>query len=92
MHVSHAASCPTITPRDIRFDVDPARAADWAGGDETRTTLFNALSLLFPQGERFFISSVAAYRDAVTDPQLAAEVKAFSAQEGLHTREHLAYN
>jgi hypothetical protein len=88
----HAAATQTITPRDISFDVNAERIADWAGGDFTRTSFFNALSLMFPIGERFFIASVAAFRDRVTDPKLLAEVKAFVAQEGMHTREHLAYN
>jgi predicted metal-dependent hydrolase len=88
----HAASTKTITPRDISFDVNAGRIADWAGGDFIRTSFFNALSLMFPIGERFFIASVAAFRDRVTDPKLQAEVKAFVAQEGMHTREHLAYN
>jgi predicted metal-dependent hydrolase len=90
--IAEHPSAAEITPRDIHFDVDPARVADWGGGDFVRTTFFNAMSILFPQGERFFISSVAAFRDKITDPKLQAEVKAFVMQEGLHTREHLAYN
>ena len=81
-----------ITPRDVHFDVDHARVTDWAGDDFVRTTFFNAMSIMFPAGERFFISSVAHYRPQVTDPKLLAEIKAFVTQEGLHTREHLAYN
>jgi predicted metal-dependent hydrolase len=81
-----------ITPRDIHFGLDRTRISDWAGGSFARTAFFNALSILFPQGERLFITSVAAYRDRIADPKLLAEVKAFSMQEGLHTREHLAYN
>ncbi len=81
-----------ITPRDIHFAVDHARVADWAGGDFIRTSFFNAMSILFPAGERFFISSVAAYSGQVADPKLKSEIKAFVMQEGLHTREHLEYN
>jgi predicted metal-dependent hydrolase len=88
----HAAATPAITPRDISFDVDASRIADWAGGSFVRTSFFNALSLMFPIGERFFIASVAALRDKVSDPKVLADVKAFVAQEGMHTREHLAYN
>jgi predicted metal-dependent hydrolase len=92
MPVAHAAATPKISPRDISFDVNASRIADWAGGSFVKTSFFNALSLMFPIGERFFISSVAAFRDVVTEPELLAEVKAFVAQEGMHTREHLAYN
>jgi uncharacterized protein len=88
----HAAATANITPRDISFDVNAGRVSDWAGGNFVRTSFFNALSLMFPIGERFFIASVAAFRDKVTEPKLLAEVKAFVAQEGMHTREHLAYN
>jgi len=88
----HSAATPSITPRDISFDVNASCIGDWAGGNFMRTSFFNALSLMFPIGERFFIASVAAFRDKVTDPKLLAEVKAFVAQEGMHTREHIAYN
>ncbi|MBD5656302.1 MAG: metal-dependent hydrolase, partial [Candidatus Eremiobacteraeota bacterium] len=56
------------------------------------TTLWNAFSIMFPHGERFFIECVAAYRDRLGDPVLLAEMRGFVAQEALHTREHLAYN
>jgi len=89
---STPAGAPGITPRDLTFDVDPSRIGDWAGGDVARTTFFNAMSLLFPQGERFFIISVGEFRERITDPRQIEEVKAFVAQEALHTREHIAYN
>jgi len=79
-------------PRDVAFDLDPARAADWNGGNIARTAFLNALSLLFPAGERFFIASVNAYRGVITDPVLQRQVRGFTSQEALHTREHVAYN
>jgi predicted metal-dependent hydrolase len=81
-----------IVPRDVAFELDPARAADWNGGSLARTAFLNALSLLFPEGERFFIAAVAAYRAEIADPALRAAVRGFTAQEALHTREHVAYN
>jgi predicted metal-dependent hydrolase len=82
----------SITPRDVEFELDPSRAADWNGGNIGRTVFLNALSILFPPGERFFITSVNAFRAQVADPALQRDVRAFSTQEGLHTREHIAYN
>jgi len=80
-----------ISVRDIEFDLDASRVADWNAGF-ARTVLWNALSIMFPHGERFFIQAVAAFREGIDDPVLAASIRGFVAQEALHTREHLAYN
>ncbi|MEK9720496.1 MAG: metal-dependent hydrolase, partial [Quisquiliibacterium sp.] len=52
----------------------------------------NALSLLFPSGEKFFIDAVRAYRERIEDPQLASQVRAFIGQEGWHRSVHADYN
>ena len=49
-----------------------------------KTHFMNALSILFPEGERFFIRSVLAYRDQISDPKLLQEIKEFCAQEAQH--------
>ena len=81
-----------ITPRDVDFELDPARARDWLDYSQEKTLFLNALSILFPAGERFFINAVLANRSLVNDPKLKAEIKAFCQQEAYHTREHIAYN
>lgn len=81
-----------INKRNISFEIGDAPAPRWCDDDEARSAFFDAFSLLLPPGERFFIRSVHAYVDAIEDPDLLAEVKAFSAQEAFHTREHEAYN
>ncbi|TGK12890.1 metal-dependent hydrolase [Leptospira fletcheri] len=48
----------------------------------------NAYHVLFPEGERFFIKSVKAFSDRVTDPGLQNRVKAFIGQEVQHGKEH----
>ncbi|HMV68833.1 MAG TPA: metal-dependent hydrolase [Myxococcota bacterium] len=50
----------------------------------------NALNLLFPAGERFFIRSVRRYLDRVSDPELRERVRAFAGQEAQHGRAHEA--
>ncbi|MFE8072551.1 metal-dependent hydrolase [Marinobacteraceae bacterium S3BR75-40.1] len=64
----------------------------WVGNDPFLTHLFNALSALFPDGERFFVDSVRAVRDQVNDPQLQKDIGAFIGQEAMHAKEHGAFN
>jgi len=49
------------------------------------------LSATFPEGEAFFVESVRQHRGGVDD-RLAGEIKAFTTQEVIHSREHLAFN
>jgi predicted metal-dependent hydrolase len=61
----------------------------WCRNEPFATHLLNALSSVFPIGERFFVRSVLHHSETFADdPRLSAEVHAFAAQEGLHNREH----
>jgi predicted metal-dependent hydrolase len=64
----------------------------WMADDRVLTRFMEALSMLFPEGERFFVESVARYRDKIVDPVLQKQVTAFAAQEGMHAAEHHKYN
>ncbi|HEX8654365.1 MAG TPA: metal-dependent hydrolase [Allosphingosinicella sp.] len=81
----------TIVPRDRKFGRGAATERWWLGGDPVASALYNALSATFPKGEAFFVESVRAYRDAAP-PKLAAEIKAFTTQEVMHSREHVQFN
>jgi uncharacterized protein len=81
----------TITPRDRRFGRDQATERWWMGGDPVATAFYNALSATFPKGEAFFVESVRAFREGA-EPKLAQEIRAFTTQEVMHSREHVQFN
>lgn len=83
---------PAIVPRNIHFEFDESLPADWHSGEPGITLFYDALSLTFPEGERFFIASVRNFAGEIQDPQLKRDVEAFTAQESVHSREHAAYN
>jgi uncharacterized protein len=80
-----------ITPRDRRFGRGVATPRIWHGGRVEATAIYNALSTTFPRGEAFFVESVRAFREG-TPPKLSEEIKAFTTQEAIHSREHEAFN
>jgi uncharacterized protein len=61
-------------------------------GDPVMSHVVAVLSGLFPPGEDFFVRSVRAYRDRITDPELRKQVNGFIGQEAIHGREHRALN
>jgi hypothetical protein len=63
----------------------------WHGGRVEATAIYNALSTTFPAGEAFFVESVRTFRDGAP-PKLADEIKGFTTQEAIHSREHDAFN
>jgi predicted metal-dependent hydrolase len=81
----------TITPRDRKFDRSKLDARLWHGGRVEATAIYNALSTTFPVGEAFFVESVRAFREGAS-PKLAEEIKGFTTQEAIHSREHAAFN
>jgi len=81
----------TITPRDRKFDRGALKKRLWHGGRVEATAIYNALSATFPAGEAYFVESVRRFRDGAP-PKLASEIKAFTTQEAIHSREHDAFN
>lgn len=83
--VKHQVDPVVRTNLDFKIDQIPKF---WFGNDPFKTRFFDALSLTFPEGERFFIESVRLYRDQISDPTLQAKVKDFIRQEAQHGIAH----
>jgi predicted metal-dependent hydrolase len=81
--MAHAAP----VPRSPSFDFSSAPRR-WLAGDPVATHLVNAVNLLFPAGERFFVRSVHRHLPRVADPALLARARGFEKQEGHHARAH----
>jgi hypothetical protein len=88
---AHRPAPVSITPRDLHFEVGGARSNNWLGGDAVGTAVFNAFSLIFPEGERLFMDAVRQYR-AQLSGRLLEDAKAFISQEAVHSREHKSVN
>lgn len=66
---------------------------NWLGDDPFRTHLFNAMSMMFPIGEKYFIDSVKNGLKLLSErPDLRREAIAFIGQEAAHTQLHLRFN
>ncbi len=81
-----------IQPRNQQHDLADALARDWFDDHAFKTAWFNAMSITFPLGEKFFIDSVRNFSDQIEDPKLQDDIRGFCGQEGFHRREHERYN
>lgn len=77
------ARSQTVMPtrRDLHFTLPADRVHDWTGSGVQFTHLMNAMSLVIPVGERFFIDAVRHYRDRITDPELRRRPPPLSARK-----------
>jgi predicted metal-dependent hydrolase len=77
-----------ISVRKPALDFEQPIERFYFGGNPVKTHIFNALNLLFPDGERFFVRSVHDHEKDVQDPVLLRDIKAFAGQEGQHAHQH----
>lgn len=81
----------TIQRRNVDFALSAnVVPRDWCHDDAFQTSFLNALSLLFPEGERFFVDSVKQQRERA--PGLEHDIAGFIGQEAMHGKEHRALN
>ena len=77
--------------RRPQFDLTQAPRF-WNGGSPVRTHLLNAISVLLPHGEKFFVETAASARENLDDPVLRRQSAGFIAQESVHSNQHRQYN
>lgn len=86
-------SQPDIAVRkDMDFGLDESVPKHYHSNDAFKTRILDGMQLGFPEGERFFIQSVRAFRDQIKDPELLHAVKEFTQQEAQHGIAHTKFN
>lgn len=70
---------------DFKFHPNPKH---WFNGNPVATHFNNAMHLIFPDGEKFFIRSVKAFQKQINNPVLRKQIDGFVGQEGTHYKEH----
>lgn len=70
----------------------PDMQRHWYKGNPWITHFLNAMSAVFPDGERFFMHSVRLYEKQITDPVLRQQIRSFIGQEANHGKEHEGFN
>ncbi|MFT3856546.1 MAG: metal-dependent hydrolase [Aquabacterium sp.] len=82
------AQHPIIPREKLNFGLDGDVPKYWFGGDPVKTRFWDALSLIFPPGEKFFMTCVRDFRDRITDPKMLEDIQGFNRQEAQHTLVH----
>jgi len=87
--MTHPAAQHPIVPREkLNFGLDGDIPKYWFDGDPFKTRFWDALSLIFPPGEKYFMNCVRDWRDQVSDPKLLQDIKDFNRQEAQHSMVH----
>jgi hypothetical protein len=81
-----------IPPRRMNFKAEDI-PLNYYDNDALMTVFWNTLSMLFPEGEQFFVRAVrAAAKEAELSTTLKNEISGFIGQEAFHTLGHKQFN
>jgi hypothetical protein len=91
---STATLSHSVPTRALEFDQQVAALPKHFAidGAIVMSHILAVLSSVFPDGEDYFVRSVEAVRDRVTDPRLRQDVEGFIGQEEMHGKEHRVLN
>lgn len=82
-----------VKARDVKLQFTPVDVRrHWFANDPWMTQLFNSLSFMIPDGERWVMESARKQVGKLDDPELARVVREFIRQEAAHSRETDAMN
>lgn len=81
-----------IPVRHPNVDLSNGFDVHWLDGDAFRTQVFNAFSMSFPVGEKYFIDTVYEAMPLIEDAQLNADIRGFIGQESVHSQLHRQFN
>jgi len=81
-----------FTSHPLRLDWTQELPQHWNDNSPFKTHFLNALSVTFPDGERFFIDSIKAFKDRIDNTEQLAEIQEFIKQENWHRHLHIQYN
>ena len=90
--VAAPVAMPIVPREHLDFGLDGDIPRHWFGGDPFKTRFFDAMSTLFPEGERYFITCVRDFCGQVTNPEHHRAIKDFTRQEAQHRAVHQAFN
>ena len=86
------ASTLEVRPRQVDFHFPADLPRHWYNDNPYITHVLNALSAVFPEGERFFIETVRHYQPQIKDPALSKDIRGFIGQEAHHGNQHEEFN
>ncbi len=84
----HNAQHPIVPREKLDFGLDGDIPRYWHGGDAFQTRFWDALSIIFPPGEKFFMNCVRDFRDQIQDPKMLQDIRDFNRQEAQHGMVH----
>lgn len=82
----------SLTVRRVRFQWPDDAEVRWTPRVPELAIAANSISLLMPHLEPFIVSTVRRVADEIDDPQMAAQAKAYAAQEAAHHGQHRRFN
>jgi predicted metal-dependent hydrolase len=77
-----------IKIRKVNFSFSKENPRFYYKNNPFSTHFINALHIVFPTGERFFVNAVLKYKNQIKDEKLKKQVRNFCGQEGIHSSMH----